>query len=169
MSWCVRRCGIRCDAGHPARARMSGTTPKGIRDERQAAAWVREMFGQVAPRYDLLNQLLSFNIDQWWRARTVRRLRPILDRPGAVVLDLCCGTGDLAIALSRNARARVLGERLLSSDADRGAAQDDSAVLRGRRAAIFRSPMRVSTSSQSRSASATSRITRTACWNSGAC
>lgn len=87
---------------------MSGTTPKGIRDERQAAAWVREMFGQVAPRYDLLNRLLSFNIDQWWRARTVRRLRPILDRPGSVVLDLCCGTGDLAIALSRNARARVL-------------------------------------------------------------
>ena len=88
---------------------MSGTTPRGISDERQAAAWVRDMFGQVAPRYDLLNRLLSFNIDQWWRSRTVKRLRPVLERPNAVVLDLCCGTGDLSIALSRNARARVLG------------------------------------------------------------
>ena len=88
---------------------MSGTTPRGIRDERQAAAWVRDMFGQVAPRYDLLNRLLSFNIDQWWRSRTVERLRPILHRPEAVALDLCCGTGDLSIALSKGARARVLG------------------------------------------------------------
>lgn len=88
---------------------MSGTTPRGIRDERQAAAWVRDMFGQVAPRYDLLNRLLSFNIDQWWRSRTVKRLRPVLDRPASVALDLCCGTGDLSIALSKGARARVLG------------------------------------------------------------
>lgn len=88
---------------------MSGTTPHGIRDERQAAAWVREMFGQVAPRYDLLNHLLSLNIDKTWRTKTVRRVQPILDREGARVLDLCCGTGDLAIQLSRNARAQVLG------------------------------------------------------------
>ena len=88
---------------------MSGTTPRGIRDERQAAAWVRDMFGQVAPRYDLLNRLLSFNIDQWWRSRTVKRFRGILNRADAVVLDLCCGTGDLSIALSKQARARVLG------------------------------------------------------------
>jgi demethylmenaquinone methyltransferase/2-methoxy-6-polyprenyl-1,4-benzoquinol methylase len=88
---------------------MSGTTPKGIRDERQAAAWVREMFGQVAPRYDLLNHLLSFNVDRRWRARTVKRLRPILQKPEATVLDLCCGTGDLAIALHQSARAQILG------------------------------------------------------------
>lgn len=88
---------------------MSGTTPKGIRDERQAAAWVRDMFGQVAPRYDLLNHLLSFNTDKWWRARTVRRLRPILQRPEAKVLDVCCGTGDLAIALQQNAKAKIIG------------------------------------------------------------
>ena len=88
---------------------MSGTTPRGIRDEREAAAWVRDMFGQVAPRYDLLNHLLSLNIDKTWRRKTVRRLRPVLDRPGARVLDLCCGTGDLAIELSRGARAHVLG------------------------------------------------------------
>ena len=88
---------------------MSGTTPKDIRDERQAAAWVREMFGQVAPRYDLLNHLLSFNTDKRWRGRTVRRFRGILQRPDARVLDLCCGTGDLAIALKHEAKARVMG------------------------------------------------------------
>lgn len=87
---------------------MSGTTPKGIQDEREASAWVREMFGQVAPRYDLLNHLLSLNIDRWWRARTVRRLQPVLARPDALALDLCCGTGDLAIALREKAAARVL-------------------------------------------------------------
>lgn len=88
---------------------MSGTTPKGIEDERQAALWVRRMFAQVAPRYDLLNHLLSFNVDKWWRARTVRQLRSILVRRDALVVDLCCGTGDLAIALRRHARAAVLG------------------------------------------------------------
>ena len=88
---------------------MSGTTPRGIRDERQAAAWVREMFGQVAPRYDLLNHLLSFNIDKMWRARTVRLLRAIIDRKDARVLDLCCGTGDLAMALRKHSKAQVLG------------------------------------------------------------
>jgi len=86
---------------------MSGTTPKGIRDEREAAAWVREMFGQVAPRYDLLNHLLSANIDKMWRARTVKRVKPVLDRKDARVLDLCCGTGDLAIALREKAEAKV--------------------------------------------------------------
>jgi demethylmenaquinone methyltransferase/2-methoxy-6-polyprenyl-1,4-benzoquinol methylase len=86
---------------------MTGTTPKGIRDEKQAAAWVREMFGQVAPHYDLLNHLLSFNIDRTWRARTVRRVRKVLENPDARAMDLCCGTGDLAIALRKAAKARV--------------------------------------------------------------
>jgi demethylmenaquinone methyltransferase/2-methoxy-6-polyprenyl-1,4-benzoquinol methylase len=88
---------------------MSGTTPQGIKSEEQAAAWVRDMFGQVAPRYDLLNHLLSFNIDRHWRNRTVRRVLPILQRTDARVLDLCCGTGDLLIALQSAGKARVLG------------------------------------------------------------
>jgi demethylmenaquinone methyltransferase/2-methoxy-6-polyprenyl-1,4-benzoquinol methylase len=88
---------------------MSGTTPRGIRDERQAAVWVRDMFGQVAPRYDLLNHLLSFNIDKTWRRETVRRLRSVLDRPDARVLDLCCGTGDLTAELRAGAQAAVIG------------------------------------------------------------
>ena len=88
---------------------MSGTTPAGTRDEQQAAAWVRQMFGDVAPRYDLLNHLLSFNVDRYWRARTVRTVRSILSRRDATVLDVCCGTGDLMLALRRTARAQVLG------------------------------------------------------------
>lgn len=80
---------------------MSGTTPAGARDEQEAARWVRGMFDGIAHRYDLANHLLSANIDRYWRARTVRRVRPILDRPDACILDICCGTADLALALSR--------------------------------------------------------------------
>ena len=57
---------------------MKGTAPPGARNEREAAAWVRGMFARVARRYDVANHLLSFNIDRLWRARTVRRVRPML-------------------------------------------------------------------------------------------
>jgi demethylmenaquinone methyltransferase/2-methoxy-6-polyprenyl-1,4-benzoquinol methylase len=67
------------------------------------------MFGRIAPRYDLLNHLLSFNLDKRWRARTVARVAGILDRPDARVLDLCCGTGDVLLALEARARRAVLG------------------------------------------------------------
>jgi demethylmenaquinone methyltransferase/2-methoxy-6-polyprenyl-1,4-benzoquinol methylase len=67
------------------------------------------MFGRVAPRYDLANHLLSFNIDKLWRARTVRRVAPVLNQPGALALDICCGTGDLLLALQKASRGRVLG------------------------------------------------------------
>jgi demethylmenaquinone methyltransferase/2-methoxy-6-polyprenyl-1,4-benzoquinol methylase len=97
---------------------MSGSTPLGARTdqdasrrEAEAARWVRAMFGRVALRYDLANHLLSCNIDRYWRAATVRRTREILLRPEARVLDICCGTGDLVLALAKGATQdrRVLG------------------------------------------------------------
>lgn len=88
---------------------MKGTTPAGAVTEREAAEWVRDMFGRVARRYDLANHLLSFNLDRYWRARTVARVRSILRRPGANVLDLCCGTGDLLLALAADRGGPVWG------------------------------------------------------------
>ncbi len=88
---------------------MTGTTPRGQASEREASAWVRSMFGRIAPRYDLANHLLSFNLDRHWRAVTVSRVREILKRPGTRVLDVCCGTGDLLAALSGEAAGQVFG------------------------------------------------------------
>jgi demethylmenaquinone methyltransferase/2-methoxy-6-polyprenyl-1,4-benzoquinol methylase len=67
------------------------------------------MFTQIAPSYDLLNHVLSLQMDRLWRARVARILSPILKRADAVVLDLCCGTGDLALSLARAGAARVIG------------------------------------------------------------
>jgi demethylmenaquinone methyltransferase/2-methoxy-6-polyprenyl-1,4-benzoquinol methylase len=67
------------------------------------------MFGRIAGRYDLLNHLLSFNLDKRWRARTVERVAPILARPEARVLDLCCGTGDVLISLEARGGKPVFG------------------------------------------------------------
>jgi demethylmenaquinone methyltransferase/2-methoxy-6-polyprenyl-1,4-benzoquinol methylase len=86
-----------------------GTTPPGAATEEQAARYVRGMFDQVAPRYDLLNHILSFQIDKYWRHRTVKRVQQILNRPEARVLDLACGTGDLTLAMTRAGKARVIG------------------------------------------------------------
>lgn len=86
-----------------------GTTPPGASGEEDTARWVRGMFGRVARRYDFLNHLLSLNADRYWRARTVRRLRPVLEMPGARVLDVCCGTGDLLFALEAAHGNRAFG------------------------------------------------------------
>src|SRR3981189_3988433 len=90
-------------------APVKGTQPLGTRTEAEASQKVREMFTQIAPRYDLLNHLLSLQLDRLWRTRTARLLHSILERPDAVVLDLCCGTGDLAFALARAGKARIVG------------------------------------------------------------
>lgn len=62
------------------------------------------MFGEIAPRYDLLNHLLSMNVDRYWRWRTVRIAPPESDAP---ILDVCTGTGDLAFAYFKRSRGRV--------------------------------------------------------------
>jgi len=86
-----------------------GTTPEGASSEQDASRRVREMFTRIAPRYDLLNHLLSAQMDRVWRNRTARELKPILDRSDAVALDLCCGTGDLSFAWRQRAKARIVG------------------------------------------------------------
>lgn len=80
-----------------------GAAPEGAYDATSAARAVREMFTSIAPRYDLLNHVLSFNIDRMWWRRTARVFGHILNRPDARVLDLCCGTGDMTLALRRQA------------------------------------------------------------------
>ncbi|MGI9457165.1 MAG: bifunctional demethylmenaquinone methyltransferase/2-methoxy-6-polyprenyl-1,4-benzoquinol methylase UbiE [Aeoliella sp.] len=62
---------------------------------------VRRMFGEIAPRYDFLNHLLSMNIDRYWRWRTVRTVPP--QSGGGPILDVCTGTGDLALAYDKAA------------------------------------------------------------------
>jgi len=64
------------------------------------------MFSRIAPRYDALNRTLSLSFDRLWRRRTAQRFGEILERPDSRVLDLCCGTGDLTLALAREARRR---------------------------------------------------------------
>ena len=69
---------------------------------------VKRMFGEIAPKYDLMNHLLSMNVDRYWRWRTCRIVQPLPDRP---ILDLCTGTGDLAFAFHRYTRgqAKIVG------------------------------------------------------------
>jgi demethylmenaquinone methyltransferase/2-methoxy-6-polyprenyl-1,4-benzoquinol methylase len=68
-------------------------------DEADAARAVQQMFDSIAPRYDLLNHLLSANIDRLWWWRAARRFRTVLAEPDAAVLDICCGTGFMTRAL----------------------------------------------------------------------
>jgi demethylmenaquinone methyltransferase / 2-methoxy-6-polyprenyl-1,4-benzoquinol methylase len=65
---------------------------------------VRRMFGEIAGRYDFLNHLLSLGIDHYWRSQTVKRVMPIGQRP---VLDICAGTGDLALAYFKRCKGAV--------------------------------------------------------------
>jgi demethylmenaquinone methyltransferase/2-methoxy-6-polyprenyl-1,4-benzoquinol methylase len=96
----------------PESGRIVGAAPAGAQDEQSAADAVREMFTSIAPRYDLLNHVLSVNVDRIWWNRTARVFRDVLQRPGAQVLDLCCGTGDMTFALHR----RMNGGALFGAD-----------------------------------------------------
>jgi demethylmenaquinone methyltransferase/2-methoxy-6-polyprenyl-1,4-benzoquinol methylase len=87
-------------------------------DEAEAAHAVQQMFDSIAPRYDLLNHVLSASVDRLWWWRTARKFEAILARPDAAVLDVCCGTGDMTMALLKR---RPQGARpILAADFARG-------------------------------------------------
>lgn len=87
----------------PNGAVLPGTRPQGTHGEGEAQRRVRDMFSNIAPRYDFLNHFLSGSFDKLWRRRTAKRFAHIVHSPNARVLDLCCGTGDLLFALEREA------------------------------------------------------------------
>lgn len=115
-----------------------GAQPAGTTDAQSAARAVREMFDSIAPRYDLLNHVLSMNTDRLWWKRTARTFRDVLVRPEATVLDICCGTGDMTMALLRyrpqkarpvlaadfahqmlvRGRAKLIGKNAIAIEAD---------------------------------------------------
>jgi demethylmenaquinone methyltransferase / 2-methoxy-6-polyprenyl-1,4-benzoquinol methylase len=95
---------------------------------------VREMFTAIAPRYDLLNHVLSCNVDRLWWNRTARTFRDTLSRSDTRVLDLCCGTGDMAFALRREAgktRARILGADFSRAMLQRASAKTRQSQVEG--------------------------------------
>ena len=78
-----------------------------VTDLDKSGQTIRDMFARVAPRYDLLNRLLSASLDQTWRRRAARSLSLV---PGSLALDVCSGTGDQAIALQQ------MGVRVVAAD-----------------------------------------------------
>jgi demethylmenaquinone methyltransferase / 2-methoxy-6-polyprenyl-1,4-benzoquinol methylase len=111
-----------------ANDRIVGASPIGAHDRESAGRAVREMFTSIAPRYDLLNHVLSLNTDRLWWWRASRTFDSVLQRPEAKVLDLCCGTGDMTFALRRRAGAR--GAQIFGADFSHAMLQ--RAVVKGR-------------------------------------
>ncbi|MHB8654215.1 MAG: bifunctional demethylmenaquinone methyltransferase/2-methoxy-6-polyprenyl-1,4-benzoquinol methylase UbiE [Terriglobia bacterium] len=92
-----------------ARPTLVGSPLGSPGDEKSTGRAVRDMFVSVAPRYDFLNHFLSAGLDIAWRKATARALRGALERPGSLAVDVCCGTGDLAMQLARYSAGCVLG------------------------------------------------------------
>ena len=80
----------------------TGARPEGAATEQAAAANIQQMFDKIAPTYDRANHVLSAGLDRWMWSRTARVFRPMLQHPEAVALDLCCGTGDMTMALLKH-------------------------------------------------------------------
>jgi demethylmenaquinone methyltransferase/2-methoxy-6-polyprenyl-1,4-benzoquinol methylase len=113
-----------------SKPQVIGAAPEGASDPNSAARAVRQMFTSIAPRYDLLNHVLSFNIDRMWWRRTARAFSHILDCSDARILDLCCGTGDMTFALRRRAgksSARIFGADFSHAMLQRAAGKSSSA------------------------------------------
>jgi len=92
-----------------------GSKPAGTTDKASAAAAVQKMFDDIAPRYDVLNHVLSAGIDRQWWSRAARTFAPVLQHPEARILDLCCGTGDMTRALLKH-RPATPAEPILAID-----------------------------------------------------
>lgn len=122
---------------------VTGAAPEGVSEPQAAARAVREMFTSIAPRYDLLNHLLSFNVDRLWWRRTARSFASVLARPEACVLDLCCGTGDMTFALRRQAgnnSATILGADFSHAMLQRAKQKSEGTSLRWVEADALRLP-----------------------------
>ncbi len=109
-----------------------GAQPTGTQDQRSAAAAVQSMFDAIAPRYDLLNHVLSCNIDRFWWWRTARRFRHVLRQPEARVADICCGTGDMTLALLKRRPAQA--QPVVGIDFSHAMLMRGAAKFRGRNA-----------------------------------
>ena len=96
--------------------RSTGALPAGASTEAEASVGVQRMFNVIAPRYDLLNHTLSIGLDRLWWSRTARAFRPELSRPEALVVDLCCGTGDMTLALLKHRPASATRSPILAID-----------------------------------------------------
>ena len=97
----------------PEHQLSTGARPTGATTEQSAAQSVQQMFDTIAPTYDRANHVLSAGLDRWMWSRAARTFRPILERPEAIALDLCCGTGDMTLALYKH-RPRALTQADLS-------------------------------------------------------
>jgi demethylmenaquinone methyltransferase/2-methoxy-6-polyprenyl-1,4-benzoquinol methylase len=120
-----------------------GAAPDGVTDQQSSARAVREMFTAIAPRYDLLNHVLSFNIDRLWWRRTARVFAHVFAEPEARVLDLCCGTGDMTFALQRQAgksSPRITGADFSHAMLQRASGKSVSTPLRWVEADALRLP-----------------------------
>src|SRR5437016_13429091 len=102
------------------------------------------MFTAIAPRYDLLNHVLSFNVDRLWWRRAARTFSDLLSRPDVRVLDLCCGTGDMTFALRRQATAsaKILGADFSHAMLQRASEKSSGTPLRWVAAYALRLPFR---------------------------
>ena len=115
-------------------AKTVGAAPAGASDRQSAAKAVQQMFSEIAPRYDLLNHVLSCNVDRLWWRRTARVFHHTLAKPASRVLDLCCGTCDMTLALHRQGNPRrslpILGVDFAHPMLQRGLRKTEGAPIR---------------------------------------